>query len=438
MDKVEKGFKQVIENQAQSESQNELRSICAEENAIARDGNAQNINSKRETRWQKRYWSAAFVFIICVIGTTWWATDYITHYYGSYIYKNHKSTAELTKSNKELLLSIQKQQVLIADLTHQVQQKTIKQIWFDRKREHSSEGFQKIDDQFPAGYEVWDGEKLIERWHWKIDGEPNTDQFGEYIFKCVATYDEQGEYSGFTQTIMNHYPTDLSGELGFYKNNRKEDSLSFVLNLNENTFELVSEDMGIKWEQGKLKYSYLTNRGFKHSWSVNGSKGGKTRELTDIIKTLDHYKYLVHISSMFKFIDQQIIKPFDAINPSFATILRENDAAYAATVVLLANRKKDISEQFHVEMKLGTSSQRPTNASFAEVIAALPEKQKQEWNRFTEAMRKNPKETIQFIESEYEKNCNEGPCHLRPLAPADWENLFPRKFKNLKTEKDSV
>tara|TARA_R100001463_G_scaffold2960_2_gene12245 strand:- start:3698 stop:4171 length:474 start_codon:yes stop_codon:yes gene_type:complete len=76
--------------------------------------------------------------------------------------------------------------------------------------------------------------------------------------------------------------------------------------------------MGIKWEQGQLKYSYLTNRGFKHSWSVNGSKGGISRELTEIIKTLDHYKYLVHISSVFRFIDQQIIKPFDEINPEFA------------------------------------------------------------------------------------------------------------------------
>jgi len=435
--RIEEGLQEVLGNQGAAQVFANKRHKDSEDNANNRSINAEDCAHKREGRWRKRYWSAAILFIVCVIGATWCATNYVTHYYGTVLFNNKKSTSELMESNKALLNSVQKQQVLIADLTHQVEQKTIKQIWFDRRREHTNKGFQKIDDQFPAGYEVWDGEKLIERWHWKIDGEQNTDQFGEYILKCVATYDEQGEYTGFTQSVMNHYPTDLSGESGFYKNNKKEDSLGFNLNLNENTFELMSNDMGIKWEQGKLKYSYLTSRGFKHSWSVNGSKGGKTRELTDIIKTLDHYKYLVHISSMFRFIDQQIIKPFDAINPEFATILREKDADYAATVVRLAHRKKDIAEQFHIEMKLGTTSQRPSNAEFAEVIAALPEKQKQEWNRFTEAMRKNPTETIKFIESEYEKNCDEpGPCHLRPLAPADWENLFPRKFKNLK--KDSV
>ena len=304
--------------------------------------NAENCAHKREGRWQKRYWGAALAVLIMVICTTWWATDYVTHYYGSYIYKNHKSTSELTESNIDLLSSIQKQQVLIADLSHQVEQKTIKQIWFDRKREHTNEGFQSVDEKFPAGYEVWDGEKMIERWHWKIAGQPKTDQFGEYIFRCVAIYDEQGQYAGFSQTEMSHYPNDRSGDLGFYKNNKKEDSIEFTFNTSENKFELMSNDMGILWEQGELKYSYLMNSDFKHSWSVNGSKGGATRELTDIIKTLEHYKYLVHISSMFRFIDKQIIKPFDEINPEFAVQLESEKSNQK--IVLSHKEQNEISQ----------------------------------------------------------------------------------------------
>jgi hypothetical protein len=341
MDKVEKGFKQVINNQAQSENQNELRSICAEENAIARDGNAQDCANQREGRWKKRYWGAALAALIMVVGATWWATNYVTHYYGTVLFNDKKSTSELMDANKELLGAVQVHQVLIADLSNQVKEKTLKQIWFDRKREHSNEGFQSVDEKYPAGYEIWDGETLIERWHWRIAGQPKTDQFGEYILRCVATYDDKGEYSGFTQSVMSHYPTDRSGDLGFYKNNKRKDSIEFTFNTSENKFELRSNDMGILWEKGELKHSYLMNSDFKHSWEI-------TRNLSDIVKTLDHYKYLVHISSMFTFVDKEIVKPFDQINPEFADILKqenEMDLILNKTKLAMGDENKLLKKQ---------------------------------------------------------------------------------------------
>lgn len=305
--KIEEVFDKVKQNQIEAEECQQTRHELSEKNADNREQATINNDSKRETRWKKRYWSAAIVALICVL------------YVGSNMNRQQALIKKLTNQ-------VDVKNVLIEDLSNQVESKTIKQVWFDRNREHSNEVFQKTDDKYPAGFEVWDGEKLIERWHWRIGGEPKTDQFGEYILRCVATYDEQGEYSGFTQSVMSHYPTDISGETGFYRNNRKNNSLSFKFNLAKNTFELTSEDMGIKWEKNELKYSYLTNSGFKHSWSVNGTKGGKTRELHEIIKTLEHYKYLVHVSKMFPFIDKTIIKPFDEINPEFAVQLESEKA----------------------------------------------------------------------------------------------------------------
>ena len=80
-------------------------------------------------------------------------------------------------------------------------------IWFDRKRIHSDAGFAKVDDLFPAQYEVWQGDKLIERWHWQVEHDKKTEQYGDYIFRCVANYDHESNYVGFTQYQMRDYPT---------------------------------------------------------------------------------------------------------------------------------------------------------------------------------------------------------------------------------------
>lgn len=353
-----------------------------------------HVDSTRETRWKKRYWSAAIVAIVCVL------------YVGANM---NRQQAEIKKLTKE----VQQKSVLIEDLSNQVEERTLKKIWFDRKREHSNEAFQKVDDKYPAGYEVWDGEKLIERWHWRIEGQPKTDQFGEYITRCVALYDNQNSYAGFSQTVMDHYPSENAGESGYYKNNPKPDSIKFTFDAKQSMFELVSDNMGIRWERGKLKHTYLLTSDFKHDYKY------MDRKLTDIIQTLDHYKYLVHVSKMFGFIDKKIIKPFDEINPQFAVQLENiriiNDAAYAQTVVRLAiqlKEKKKISKR----------------NEFAKIIDELPPKQKQEWQRFTRAMEKNPTETIKFIEQKYKNE--------QQTAP-DLKQIFSRKLRNFEKKEDA-
>jgi hypothetical protein len=332
---AQQGLQEVIDNQGTAQVFADKRHKDSEDNNESRHVIASQNDCNRETRWKTRYWSAAVLGVACVIGATWYLTNYVTHFHGTVLYNDAQSTSglmeakrelievrdDLMERNENLLDSVLKQEVLITDLSNMIEEKTIKQVWFDHKREHTNAGFAKVDDKYPAGYEVWDGEKLIERWHWRIDGQPKTEQFGEYITRCVAIYDDKGEYSGFTQTVMSHFPNDRSGDLGFFKNNRKEDSIKFTFNTKQSSFELISDDMGILWEKGELKYSYLVHSDFKHSWSVNGTKGGTTRELHEVIKTLEHYKYLVHVSKMFGFIDKKIIKPFDEINPEFAVRL---------------------------------------------------------------------------------------------------------------------
>jgi len=149
-------------------------------------------------------------------------------------------------------------------------------------------------------------------------------------------------YSGFSQTVMDHFPSENAGETGYYKNNPKPDSIKFTFNTKESTFELVSDDMGIVWEKGKLKHTYLLSSDFKYSWSVNGDKGGVTRELHEIIKTLEHYKYLVHVSKMFGFIDKKIIKPFDEITPEFAVQLELEKSNQP--IALTYKQKNEISQ----------------------------------------------------------------------------------------------
>ena len=297
--KNDKGIANVIYNQGRAET------------------NANERFNKNSKYWKKRYWSATIVAIISVF----------------YVISNMNRQQTLIK---KLTNQVIVKNVLIEDLAFQVEENTMKKIWFDRKREHSNEGFQKVDEQYPAGYEVWDGEKLIERWHWRIEGQPKTDQFGEYITRCVALYDEHDKYTGFTQTVMDHFPSENAGETGYYKNNPKPDSIKFTFNANESLFELVSDGMGIVWEKGTLKHTYLLTSDFKHDFKVS------TRKLTDIIRTLEHYKYLVHVSKMFGFIDKKIIKPFDEINPEFAVRLEAEKSNQQ--IALSYKQKNEISQ----------------------------------------------------------------------------------------------
>ena len=103
--------------------------------------------------------------------------------------------------------------------------------------------------------------------------------------------------------------------------------MKFTFNQKLNTFELVSDEMIIKWGNGTVK-SYLNTSEFQHSEST-------TRNLTNIIASYDHYKYLDHISSMFGFIGKKIIKPYDQINPKFAVQLKEENKNKQSTDLAL-------------------------------------------------------------------------------------------------------
>jgi len=181
---------------------------------------------------------------------------------------------------------------------------SIKTVWFDRQRQHSNEGFKKVDEKYPAAFEVWQGKKLIERWHWKIDSQVKTHQFDNYILRCVALYDEADEYIGFTQTIMDHYPSENAGSTGYYKANVKENSIKFTLNLKENYMRFENDNFGILWMNGKLKHTYELSSNFKHNYST-------TNDPHQIIEDYLHYAYIRHLSNTFTFLNENIIEPYN-------------------------------------------------------------------------------------------------------------------------------
>ena len=267
-----------------------------EENAENRSVMANSNDIKREARWKARYWIAIAVMFL-VISATWFSTNYYTHYYGTLLYPGVDSTASMVEQLKQ-------QKELIQQLHDQVKSKTITKIWFDRKRKYTDLKFAVVDSQFPAGHELWEDGELIERWHWRIEGQPKTYQFGDYILRCVSTYDEKGEYSGFTQTVISHYPNDTGTAVPI------NNSLEYTLNINDNSFSLKSYDknnegMQILWKEGKVMHTHLHTRDFMHS-----KQNGTDRDLYSIIQVPEQMTYLTHLSKMFPFIKKDVLEPF--------------------------------------------------------------------------------------------------------------------------------
>ena len=225
----------------------------------------------------------------------------------------HAKTARILKGLIALMFLLI---VSFAFLYFSEQKPTLRTVWFDRQREHSNEGFQRVDDKYPAAFEVWEGTKLIERWHWKIDSQVKTHQFDDYILRCVALYDEADEYVGFTQTIMDHYPSEKAGSAGYYKNNPKENSIKFTLNLKENYIRFENDNFGFLIKKGKLKHTFEVSSNFKHNYST-------TNEVHQIVEDYLHYAYICHLSDMFPFLNKKIIEPFDANNGTGYSYLYE-------------------------------------------------------------------------------------------------------------------
>tara|TARA_R100000152_G_C6767293_1_gene192461 strand:+ start:116 stop:1078 length:963 start_codon:yes stop_codon:yes gene_type:complete len=125
-------------------------------------------------------------------------------------------------------------------------------VWFDRQRQYKDKHFEQIDSKYPAQYERWAADGgVIERWHWRVEGKPETYRFGNRIQRCVAIY-KKGQFVGYRAYSMEDYPTEDFRPAA--ENRIKSDSL--VLRVIGSRKE-ISHVGGIGWslvfEEGKFK-----------------------------------------------------------------------------------------------------------------------------------------------------------------------------------------
>ena len=140
-------------------------------------------------------------------------------------------------------------------------------IWLDRNRNTTGSVFTAVDKDFPAAYERWgfNGYKdneLLERWHWRIEGNEATEQFGDFIHRCKSVYNSEGNYVGFEHTIMPSPPTDEWKCAGGCFCPPVKNSIKLSIKHNRITVERV-DGTGIKliYEDGKFKHARKVGRG---------------------------------------------------------------------------------------------------------------------------------------------------------------------------------
>ena len=176
-----------------------------------------------------------------------------------------------------------------------------KVIWFDRQREHPSESFAKVDEKFPAGYEIWEGKKLIERWHWKIENDPRTHQFGDFILRCVAKYSDDGAYIGYTEFQMNDYPTEQHEE---FESLTKPDAIVFHLSTKNGFVTLRKPTLKAKWKGKKYMGAEKVSNGFPHSKNqVHASQ---------LIENQTDLDYVEWLTERFKFLQKDVLNAYAA------------------------------------------------------------------------------------------------------------------------------
>ena len=219
-------------------------------------------------------------------------------------------------------------------------------IWFDRKRIHSDAGFASIDEKYPAQYEVWEGDKLIERWHWQVSHDPRTVQFGKYITRCVARYDHENNYIGMDQYLMSDFPKE--GHAGI-DSERLTKPNSIKMTINNELGNIIFENDKIKatWIGGQFAFAEQLNGGYPFD------KGNIHPSL--IINNEQDVDYLKHLSSMFQFLQKDVIEPYEA------------------------------------------------KTEFSHLLKEAPEKTKDGWTNFVEQMSKNPKKTQNYIKNIWNK-----------------------------------
>ena len=233
------------------------------------------------------------ILVMLAVMLTYFATNFYTIHYGSLL-AGGDSISSLRKSIEELKKSDRKI------------------IWFDRKRIHSDAGFAKIDEKYPAQYEVWQGDKLIERWHWQVSHDPRTAQFGKYITRCVAKYDHNDKYSGMDQYLMSDFPKGHAG----IDSERLTIPNSIKMTVNNELGNIIFENDTIKatWIGGNFAFAEQLNGGYPFD------KGNI--HPSEIINNEEDVKYLKHLSSMFQFLQKDVIEPYEA-RTEFASLLKD-------------------------------------------------------------------------------------------------------------------
>ena len=232
--------------------------------------------------------------------------------------------------------------VLYHDCEEQLDKSGRKVIWFDRQRIHPSQSFAKIDEKFPAGYEIWEGEKLIERWHWKIENDPRTHQFGDFILRCVAKYSDDGSYIGYTEYQMIDYPTE---EHEKFESLRNQDAIVFRVSIEKGTVTLRKPTLKAKWRDETYLGAEKVSDGFPHSKNqVHASM---------LIENQTDLRYVEWVSERFKFLQEDVVNPYLS--------------------------KKD----------------------FNEIVQNSPEKTQAAWGRFVESMNQDCEATQTYIENQW-------------------------------------
>jgi len=314
MTDYQKDIAEVINNQTEAEEHAQLRCELHTKEC-----------DRRDKIWSKRYWFSMILVAVISASLGGWKV-----YSTGPDFMGMNSFGEA--SYKELLMASQKN-----DQHH---------IWFDRKRLHSDSGFAKIDDEFPAQYEIWEKDKLIERWHWSVEEDARTHKFGDYILRCIANYDSQNTFIGFSQYQMNDYP---SGNAQIVRERAtKANSLYYTIDKRDGRFSLSGPNANCVWIGGKFVFAEKRTNGFPH--------GRGEIEPMDLIKNDDDINYVKHISTVFKFLEKDLLEPYSA-------------------------RKE-----------------------FAELVENAPEKSKKEWKNFVLKINEDKESTLNYTKSQHEKH----------------------------------
>jgi len=226
-------------------------------------------------------WKQNIILVMLAVMLTYFATNYYTFHYGSYL-ASGDSIASLRESIEDLKSNVKKI------------------VWFDRQRLAGDEVFAKVDKEFPAQYEMWVGDKLIERWHWRVENDPRTEQYGDYILRCVANYDSQNNYIGFTQHQMAGFPVDDPNK----KDLKIKDSITLSIDTTNGRLYLSNPLIKVTWESGEYQFAEKVKNGFPHSKNHV--------DAMDLIQSDADFEYIKHVSKMFRYLKADVIDPYES------------------------------------------------------------------------------------------------------------------------------